>query len=148
MLQIWSMTPAEQLREALERDGARLRRLSLEHEELEGRFEEIHRQAHFGDWHDLEKSWPGFAKDLEEHLVFEEEELFPWFAAEAPEHAVIVERLKEEHEQIRRALEAFRLEIQLHVVRAETIDRFISALQAHAQTERQRFYPWLADKAQ
>jgi iron-sulfur cluster repair protein YtfE (RIC family) len=136
------------LREALKQEGARLRRMPEEHATIEHQVEDIHQRAHFGDWQSLEEVWPRFAQTLERHLQFEEDQLFPLFERDHPEAKDYVDQLRAEHDEIRRDLEAFRMEIQLHVVRADTVTTFLDALRAHSARERAQFYPWLAEQAE
>lgn len=115
---------------------------------MDARVRDIEHRAQFVDWHALEEVWPKFSADLLEHLRFEEQDLFPWFLSEHPDAETYVGLLKDEHHVIRTELETLGSEMQAHVLRGETIERFTRALCSHAARERERFYPWLLEKAQ
>ena len=126
-------------------DRQRLRRLEREHGALEARIKDLHVRAQ-GQWHDLDEVWADFTRDLEAHMTFEERELFELFLSEHPEQSDYVADLLVEHGQIRRAVERLGMEIQLHVVRAHTVDALLAALRQHSASEHRVFYPWLEDK--
>jgi iron-sulfur cluster repair protein YtfE (RIC family) len=116
-------------------------RLRDEHAELDARFDDLCARARDGDWSDVDEVWDDFADDLEAHLAFEEEEVFPALAKDAP---ALVERLTAQHEMIRRRLTELGVEIQVHTVRADTLETFVDALRQHAALENEQLYPRLA----
>ncbi len=113
------------------------------HESFEKRFEALSRAAHEGDWTDVDVLWGPFETDLREHMAFEERELFAGFAATGPDQAGVVKTLGEQHEEIREQLSNIGVQIQLHAIRAETIDAFVKALHLHNTVESAHFYPWV-----
>jgi hemerythrin-like domain-containing protein len=119
------------------------RHLRTDHLELDARFDQLCTRARGGEWSDVDAVWDDFADDLEAHLSFEEHEVFPVVAETAPGGRELVRRLREQHEMIRRRLAELGVEIQLHIVRADTLDAFVAALRAHARLEMDQLYPWL-----
>jgi len=99
-------------------------RLREEHAQLDARFDDLCARARGGEWCDVDEMWNDFAADLESHLSFEEKEVFPVVAAAAPSGGALVDRLLAQHAMIRARLDELGVEIQLHLVRAETIDGF------------------------
>ena len=124
------------------RSGRLGRQLRLDHRELESDFADLHRRGVAGDWHDLNAVWSDFGERFETHMKFEEEELFPVYVRHRPEAATEVAELKAEHGAIRALLDQLALEIQLHEIRAHTVDAFIERIEAHAKRENERFYAW------
>ncbi len=119
------------------------RHLRTDHFELDAQFDQLCARARGGEWSDVDAVWDDFADDLEAHLSFEEHEVFPLVAEAAPGGRELARRLREQHELIRRRLAELGVEIQLHILRADTLDAFVAALRAHAQLETDRLYPWL-----
>jgi hemerythrin-like domain-containing protein len=116
--------------------------LRTDHLEFGARFADVCGRARTDDWRDLDDVWGAFAKALREHLAFEERELFEDYAAEDAGCRALVDRLREEHDQIRRDLDALGIEIQLKCVRATTIDAFVALMKRHAEAENAQLYPW------
>jgi iron-sulfur cluster repair protein YtfE (RIC family) len=117
--------------------------LRAEHAHLDERFVELCDRARIGTWHEVDELWPDFVADLEGHLAYEESELFPAFE-QTPEGPDRTAELRHEHALIRALVEKVGVDVQLHVVRADTIDRLVAALRDHAAREERVFYPWLA----
>ncbi len=123
------------------------RRLHREHEGFAERFREIAERAQTGDSREVDEVWDGFAADLRRHMAFEERLLFDAFVREGPGNAATVRQLRTDHDDIRRTLDQLGIEIQLHIVRAETIDAFLERLIAHSKRENEVFYPWLESRS-
>ncbi len=118
--------------------------LHADHENFETRFEQLSRAAHEGDWRDVDTLWGPFEKDFREHMEFEEKELFAGFAATGADQADVVKTLREQHDDIREQLYKLGVQIQLHAIRAETIDAFFKVIRLHNTVESAHFYPWVA----
>ncbi len=116
--------------------------LRADHLEFDARFADVRGRARSGDWRDLDDAWGGFSRAVREHLASEERDLFDAYAAHDADSRSLVERLRADHEQIRRTLDELGIEIQLECVRATTIDAFVALMQRHAQTENAHLYPW------
>ena len=119
-------------------------RLREEHAVLDARFDDLCTRARAGEWQDVDEVWDDFADDLEAHLAYEEHDLFPLLVEQAP---ALVERLVAQHEMIRARLAELGVEIQLHTVRARTVEGFVATLREHAQLESEQLYPWLERRA-
>jgi hypothetical protein len=115
-----------------------------DHINLERRFGELCLLAHDGDWHDLDEVWDGFVHDVEAHFEIEERQLFPRLAEQGRDSRALVAELVADHLAIRQTLEDLGLQIQIHVIRASTIDSFVSQMRKHAARENERVYPWAA----
>lgn len=119
-------------------------RLREEHAALDARFDDLCARARAGEWSDVDEVWDDFADDLEAHLAYEEHDLFPLLGEQAP---ALAQRLVSQHEMIRRRLTELGVEIQLHTVRARTLEQLVDMLREHAQLESEQLYPWLERRA-
>jgi hypothetical protein len=82
-----------------------------------------------------------FEHEVLAHLAAEEELLLPAYARHAPDDA---RELEEDHEELRRLLYRIAIDVELHVVRAATVDQLIARLREHAAHEEQGLYTWAA----
>lgn len=119
--------------------------LSEEHEQLERWFAELSMRAGTGEPRECDALWSEFTRQLEAHLGFEEREVFPAYARQGPAEAARVQALRGEHAEIRKQADRLGLDLQLHLARADLIDRFLDSLREHAWNERRSIYPWLGD---
>jgi iron-sulfur cluster repair protein YtfE (RIC family) len=118
--------------------------LREDHDAFEQRFDDLCARARTDDWRYLDEVWDTFVDDIEVHFAFEEEVLFPVLAEKSPDDRAVVDRLLAEHAEVRSTLQQLGVQIQLHEIRAETIDRLVTQLRTHAALERERLYPWAA----
>ncbi|MFO0576252.1 MAG: hemerythrin domain-containing protein [Polyangia bacterium] len=125
----------------------RAAQLSADHEQLERWFTELSMRAGTGEPRECDALWSEFTRQLEAHLAFEEQEVFPAYERKGPAEAARVQALRGEHAEIRRQADRLGLDLQLHLARADLIDRFLNSLREHAWNERMSIYPWLADAA-
>ncbi|HWB82327.1 MAG TPA: hemerythrin domain-containing protein [Nannocystaceae bacterium] len=116
--------------------------LREDHEAFEHRFDDLCARARTDDWRYLDEVWDAFVDDIDDHFAFEEEVLFPVLAEKGPDDRVLVERLLAQHTEVRGTLQQLGVQIQLHEIRAETIDRLVTLLREHAALERERLYSW------
>ena len=116
-------------------------RLREAHAELSHAFDHLVRIAEVGDAHTCDQAWDGFWHAVEDHLAFEERELFPVLAAEGREGNEHVQQLAAEHATIRRDLIDLGVALQLHQDRTESIARFIGDMRAHAAREDEWLHP-------
>ena len=117
-----------------------------DHDAFEKRFDELCQTAREGDWEDVDAVWGPFEKDFREHMDFEERELFARFAVTGKDPAGVVKTLKEQHAEIREQLAQIGVEIQLHAIRADTIDAFVKSIRMHNTVESAHFYPWVDEQ--
>ena len=122
--------------------GRAARRLHDDHVDFDRRFDVLCGRALAGDWRDLDAEWAAFSTDIEAHLAFEETVLFPAFAKQSAECSALVKRLALEHAVIRELIEEIAIAIQLHQVRAWTIELLVELMREHAAVENERIYPW------
>lgn len=120
------------------------RRLHDDHLAFEKRFDAMCNCAEVGAWRELDADWSSFVRDIEEHLRFEEAQVFPEYSRWNPECRDLVDALSAQHAEILRLLESLGLQLQLHEIRATTIERFVELMRKHAEIENARIYPWLA----
>lgn len=80
-------------------------------------------------------------------MLYEEKELLPAYADSSPEAAQLAQQLRAEHTIVRQLLDGLGLDIQLHLIRAVALERFITALRQHAQLEAETLYPGLLTRA-
>lgn len=80
-----------------------------------------------------------FERALLEHIAAEEELILPEYASHAPEDA---QAIRADHAAIRDALNRVGIEVELHVIRAHTVERLVASLRAHAAREDGGMYPW------
>jgi hypothetical protein len=68
--------------------------------------------------------------------------MLPALARDQPEAAAALRR---DHETIRAGLAELGVELEIHVLREETVQRFVGALRAHAAREDELLYGWADD---
>lgn len=115
--------------------------LAQDHQHLEEMFCKLAHEMRTNDRSKLRALWTEFENELLKHLRFEEEALIPRFAVD---HANAARLLLLDHDLIRQMMLEIGVGIDLHLVRADSSDRFISFLRAHAAREDTLFYPWIA----
>jgi len=114
--------------------------LAADHDRLDRAFQTILTRAHDGDFQELAAEWLAFQAALLRHLDAEEKHLIPALAQDRPGEARL---LLEDHRQIRDRLLELGVDLDLHCLRAERVEAFVSALRGHAQREETIFYPWV-----
>ncbi len=117
-----------------------LAQLSQEHERLELWFAEIVERAATGDPRECDAIWAAFVRQLENHMAFEESEVFPLYEQRGPAAVAIAKELCQEHKDIRLFVEQTGIDLQLHWARASVIESFVAALRSHARRERETIY--------
>lgn len=127
------------------RPAARMLPLAEHHRHLERTFEDLVRKATDGDPAELRSCWLGFESELLAHLDYEEAELLPGFEERAPHEAAAIRR---EHEEIRAVLLEMGINLDLHLMRLESVRDFVMKLRAHANREEESFYAWAATSPQ
>ncbi len=85
----------------------------------------------------LTADWRRFERALIAHLELEEREILP---AVEPREPQAVDLVRKDHAAIRALVDELGLEVELHTVRRETIDRFLALLRAHAAREDATLY--------
>ncbi len=123
---------------ALPRPGPRLL-LAEHHHALERACRALLGYTYQDDPRELILQYRRFERSTLDHLAAEEELILPAYADEAPDDARVIH---DDHVQIRQLLFRLGVEVELHVVRAETVERLVTTLQAHAAREDSAMYPW------
>jgi hemerythrin-like domain-containing protein len=111
-----------------------------DHRRLERLFEALVACAQQGDPLALRARWSQFEGDLLRHLAEEEATMLPAFARQRPEEA---RRIREEHEDIRRAVLELGIDLDLHLLRESTVREFVDRLREHARREDASLYRWV-----
>jgi hemerythrin superfamily protein len=111
-----------------------------DHRRLERLFEALVTSAHEGDPLALRERWSEFERDLLQHLADEEATMLPAFARQRPEEA---KRILAEHEDIRRAVLALGIDLDLHLLRESTVRELVHRLREHARREDASLYRWV-----
>ncbi len=109
------------------------------HREIEAACRELAARAYADDPLELVRQYRGFEHEMLEHLEVEEQLLLPQYEEVAPDDT---RAIREEHSELRRLLYMIAVEVELHVVRAATVDRLIARLRAHTARENAGLYPW------
>ena len=113
-----------------------------EHLELEQTFAALLAAVDGDDRVQSAKLWSKFDARLQAHMQLEEDLILSAFEREHPREAVSIRR---EHVEIRRVLLELGVGVDLHLIRAEVVERFIALLRAHAAGEDLQFYLWLQE---
>jgi len=87
----------------------------------------------------LVEQYRAFEQAVLDHLEAEETVILPDYAADHQEDAYAI---REEHAEIRTLLFRIGVEVELHLVRLETLQGLIDMLHAHAAREDASMYPW------
>jgi iron-sulfur cluster repair protein YtfE (RIC family) len=114
--------------------------LAGDHHRLECAFQTIVTRAYGGDFQQLESEWSAFQEALLGHLEAEEKHLIPALSRDRPAEAQV---LLDDHARIRVQLLQLGFDLDLHCLRAGTVDAFVDALRTHAHREENIFYPWV-----
>lgn len=108
-----------------------------EHSRLEAAMTQLANSAEGADRAALTADWRRFERALIAHLELEEREILP---AVEPREPQAVDLVRKDHAAIRALVDELGLEVELHTVRRETIDRFLALLRAHAAREDATLY--------
>ena len=114
--------------------------LAGDHHRLDSALQAIVTRAYGGDFQQLGAEWSAFQEALLGHLEAEEKHLIPALARDRPAEAQV---LLDDHARIRVQLLQLGFDLDLHCLRAATVDAFVDALRTHAHREENIFYPWV-----
>jgi hypothetical protein len=113
--------------------------LAEHHAELDQHLSALVTRALEGDPIQLRHEWSAFEGELLAHLDLEEAALLPAFARHDPSAARAV---LDEHAAIRAQVLEMGMNLDLHLVSAERVDKLVEQLRAHARHEEQALYAW------
>ena len=88
---------------------------------------------------ELIAAYRSFERALLEHFAAEEELILPTYAEHDPKDA---QAIRDDHAAIRQALNRLGIEVELHLVRAHSVNELVDALRVHAAREDAAMYPW------
>jgi len=109
------------------------------HRRLEEACTELLGVSHGDDTRALGAAWRRFEAEVLDHLAAEEEVMLPAYEEVAPAAA---HEIRDDHARIRALLTTLGLEVELHVIRAETVRWLVDALRDHARREDETMYVW------
>jgi hypothetical protein len=118
--------------------------LAEHHHVIEAACRELLGRTYSDEPADLVAEYRRFEHEMLEHIAIEEELLLPAYAEHAPEDA---RALREDHAALRQLMYRIGIDVELHLVRAKTVDQLIAQLRAHAVREENGLYVWAADHA-
>lgn len=117
-------------------------RLRDEHAFLSRQLGEVLQLAQVGDWQGCDTLWEVFSRELEHHLQYEEDLLFPAFTRTGKVGMLWTECFRADHGDLRAQCRALHRE---HVSRRiEALRRLAETLLAHQEQEASILCPWLA----
>lgn len=112
-----------------------------DHRKLDVLFEDLLARAEVNQWWLCDEIWDELTTKLEAHMAFEEHDILPALLSERPQDRPLVERLLQEHEQIRATAFRIGVALQLHQFDAANVRDLIARLRAHAEEENRAVYP-------
>jgi hemerythrin-like domain-containing protein len=119
-------------------------RLRDEHSFLERQLEEAIALAEADDWQGFELKWEAFMSALEQHLKYEENQIFPAFAKSSAAANLEVKQLRTAHASIREEVKFLDGETQLPDLFIEQLQYLVQVLHTHKDQEEHVLYPWLS----
>jgi hypothetical protein len=132
------MTPSER---ELDRRNEVLISLQRDHDALERLARDLLSVVAGGDWLAIGSAFDVAERRIFVHLEIEEAELLPGYAVVAPNDAAIV---RNDHARIRDALAEIGLEVDLHGVRLDMVQRLVDRVREHTERENAGLYRWAA----
>ncbi len=113
--------------------------LAEHHRALEEAGSELLARTYADEPRSLAAEYRVFEREVLDHLAAEELVILPGYQAAAPREAAAI---RADHAEIRQQLFRVGLEIDLHLIRAHTVERLLSQLREHALREDMAMYPW------
>jgi hypothetical protein len=109
--------------------------------EIEATCCELRGETYADDPQELVAAYRRFEREMLDHLDIEEKMLLPGYAAYAPDDA---HKLLEEHGELRQLLYRLAIDVELHTVRAQSVNKLVARLREHAAHEDEGLYTWAA----
>ena len=117
-----------------------LHRLLTEHgHDIERACADLRSDTYADDRLALVAAWRLFEARMVGHMAAEEDLVLDAYAHDFPDDARLI---RQQHDELRRMLTPLAIEVELHMIRADTIERLLTALRAHAMHEEAQLYPW------
>lgn len=111
--------------------------LCADHERLDALFQDLLNAAEGADQPTLQRIWARFESGLMAHLEAEETHLLGVLEKVAPDE---VDKIRAEHEQIRKLISELGVITELHQLRKEVADLLVWTLRDHAAYEDRTLY--------
>ena len=119
-------------------------RIRDEHSFLGRQLGEVIRLAEADDRKGCELVWALFTRELEQHMLYEENLLFPAFARTGVGPEMWASRLRADHEELRRQCRTLGNAILQPTLLVEPFPYLACKLVEHQEREGRVLYPWLA----
>jgi len=113
--------------------------LAEHHRALEEAGSELLARTYADEPRALSQEYRVFEREVLDHLAAEELVILPGYQDASPHDAAAI---RADHAAIRQQLFRVGLEIDLHLIRAHTVERLLAQLREHAQREDAAMYPW------
>lgn len=113
--------------------------LADHHRQIEDACRALLARTYADDSRALVAEYRGFEHAMLEHFTAEEEEILPGYAEHAPDDA---QAIRADHARFRQLLFRLGVEVELHIIRATTVNQLVDQLHAHAAREDGAMYPW------
>jgi hypothetical protein len=113
------------------------------HERIAELLADLRHDTYGDDPRALSQAWARFDGQLQAHLRDEETYILPAFSEASPDEA---RAILAEHAEIRRLATQLGVDLELHAIRAPTIEKLLERLRAHAQREDAVMYPWATSR--
>ena len=113
--------------------------LAEHHRDLDRRLASLVAQARENDPIELRAEWSRFERELLRHMEIEETTIVPTFSRRHPLQAADIVA---DHVAIRSLLLEMGVDLDLHLLRAASVDRLVEMLRSHARREDAVFYRW------
>ena len=113
--------------------------LAEHHRALEEAGSELLARTYADEPRALSQEYRVFEREVLDHLAAEELVILPGYEVASPREAAAI---RADHAAIRQQLFRVGLEIDLHLIRAHTIETLLAQLREHAAHEDVSMYPW------
>lgn len=117
-------------------------RLCRDYAALAWQARELTRCAEAGDLCACDARWDAFARALEAHYALSESELFPHYLASRTGSAALVLRALAAHDEARRELLCFGVELQLNLLRPRALRSFLDDVRERTGREVRALCTW------
>lgn len=109
------------------------------HRELERACADLLGECYADDRLAVVDAWRRFERRVLAHIAAEEELVLPAYEVDHADDAALIRR---GHQGLGAILTPLAIEVELHVIRADTVERLVAALRAHGAHEDEAMYPW------
>jgi hypothetical protein len=114
--------------------------LRAHHADLERACRDLLSEIYADDTRALCVAWRRFEERMGKHMALEEDVILRPYGEE---HRADADEIRRQHDALRLLMTPLAIEVELHVIRAQTVERLVDALRAHAGHEDVTIYPWV-----